>query len=103
VEDLEDTHELFKAFVTANRPVVEIAKVATGEVWYGQQALEAQLIDELGTSDSFIQSQLEGSDILEVRYSLKKTWQEKLGMAAEGTIERTLMKMWQAGTTRQLL
>ena len=102
VEDLESTHDLFKAFVTANRPVVDIARVATGEVWYGQQALDEKLIDALGTSDSYIQSQLEESDILEVRYVPKKSWQEKLGVAAEGALERSFMKIWQIGTVRQL-
>jgi len=102
LEDLESTHDLFKSFVTANRPTVDVAKVATGEVWYGQQALAENLIDELGTSDSYIQSQLDDADILEVRYLLKKSWQEKLGMAAEGALERGLMKVWQMGTVRQL-
>ena len=102
IEDLEGTHDLFKSFVTTNRPVVDIAKVATGEVWYGQQALDEQLIDELGTSDSYIQSQLEDSDILEVRYVPKRSWQEKLGVAAEGALERGLLKIWQTGTLRQL-
>ena len=39
VEELEETHGLFKSFVSANRPALDIAKVATGEVWYGQNAL----------------------------------------------------------------
>ena len=29
-------------------------KVATGEHWFGQQALELQLVDELATSDDII-------------------------------------------------
>lgn len=102
IEDLESTHDLFKSFVRANRPIVDITKVATGEVWYGQQALNEKLIDELGTSDSYIQSQLEDADIIEVRYVPKKSWQEKLGVAAEGALERGLMKIWQMGTLRQL-
>lgn len=102
LEELESTHELFKSFVTMNRPAVDIAKVATGEVWYGQQAIEENLIDALSTSDSYIQAQLDQADILEVRYTLKKTWQEKLGMAAEGALERSFTKIWQAGTVRQL-
>ncbi|MDH3993006.1 MAG: protease SohB, partial [Gammaproteobacteria bacterium] len=46
VEELEETHELFKSFVNTNRPSLDIAKVATGEVWYGQKALGEGLIDE---------------------------------------------------------
>ena len=33
----------------------------------------------------------------EVRYVHKKNWQEKLGMAAEGALERAFLKIWQRG------
>ena len=102
IDDLEDTHALFKAFVQAARPVVDIDTVATGEIWYGQTAIDVELIDELGTSDSYIQGQLDDADILEVRYTPKKNWQEKLGIAAEGVVQRGLMRIWQRGSARQL-
>ena len=102
IDDLEDTHALFKAFVQAARPVVDIDTVATGEIWYGQTAIDVELIDELGTSDSYIQGQLDDADILEVRYTPKKNWQEKLGIAAQGALERSLMRIWQRGSARQL-
>src|SRR5690606_33736916 len=35
LEDIEHTHELFKDFVSEHRSVVDMTKVATGEVWYG--------------------------------------------------------------------
>jgi serine protease SohB len=47
VEELEETHELFKSFVNTNRPSLDIAKVATGEVWYGQKALGEGLIGQV--------------------------------------------------------
>ncbi len=100
VEDLEDTHELFKQFVKDNRDGVDIEKVATGEIWYGQRALEVNLVDQLQTSDDYIQARLKDADILELRYTPKKTWQEKLGVAAEGTVERLLTKLWQQGSQR---
>ncbi len=37
-EDLEETHDLFKDFVSENRPQLDIARVATGEVWYGTRS-----------------------------------------------------------------
>ena len=101
VEDLEDTYGLFKDFIVLNRPVVDIESVATGETWFGQRALERQLIDELTTSDAYLQSCLAEKDVFEVRYVPKKSWQEKLGMAAEATMERTVMRLWQMGTTRK--
>jgi len=97
VEELEETHGLFKSFVSTNRPILDIAKVATGEVWYGQNALQEALIDELQTSDAFIQARLADWDVFEVRFAHKKNWQEKLGMAAEGAVERSFLKIWQRG------
>jgi serine protease SohB len=100
VEELEETHGLFKSFVSANRPSLDIGKVATGEVWYGQNALQEGLIDELQTSDALIQSRLADWDVFEVRFVHKKNWQEKLGLAAEGALERSLLKIWQRGQGR---
>lgn len=97
VEELEETHALFKSFVSANRPALDIAKVATGEVWYGQNALTEGLVDELQTSDAFVQARLPDWDVFEVRFVHKKNWQEKLGLAAEGALERAFLKIWQRG------
>ena len=92
-QDLEDTHQLFKEFVTSHRQQVAIDEVSTGEVWYGQRALDQGLVDELKTSDSYIQESLMGRDVFEVKYVLKRSWQEKLGLAASGAVERALLKI----------
>lgn len=101
-EDLEDTHELFKGFVKDNRSVVNIEQVATGEIWYGQRALDVNLIDDIQTSDDYIQRRLDDADILEVRFVVKKSWQEKLGVAAEVAVNRSLNRLLQLGTTHHL-
>ena len=103
IEELEKTHGLFKDFVRDNRPQLDIDKVATGEVWYGRQAVDEGLVDELQTSDAFIQQRIEDWDVFDVRFVHKKNWQEKLGFAAEGAIERTVMKLWQRGQDRSAL
>ena len=38
-EELEDTHGLFKHFVSRYRPNLDIDRVATGEHWYGSKAV----------------------------------------------------------------
>ena len=76
--DLDDVHVLFKEFVSANRPIVDIDQVSTGEYWFGQRALALQLTDRLSTSDAFLQSHAEHSDLVEVRYRAKRGWQEHL-------------------------
>jgi len=99
-EELEDTHGLFKDFVSSHREQVDIERVATGEVWYGQRALEVGLVDALTTSDGYIQKRLESHDAFEVRYVPQKNWQQKLGMAAEASAERILSRAWELVSQR---
>jgi len=95
IEELEETHTLFKEFVGENRPDLDVAKVSTGEVWYGRKAIDVGLIDALQTSDAFVQDRLAEQDVYEVKFVHKKNWQEKMGMAAEGAMEKAFMKIWQ--------
>ena len=95
IEELEETHVLFKEFVGENRPELDVAKVSTGEVWYGRKAIDVGLIDALQTSDAFVQGRLKDEDVFEVKFVHKKSWQEKMGMAAEGAMETAFLKIWQ--------
>lgn len=95
VEDLEDTHVLFKEFVSEHRPQVDIAQVATGEVWFGRRAKDVNLIDELQTSDEYLLAQVHTADIYEVEFTHKKTLPEKLGLAAQGAVDRLMMVWWE--------
>src|SRR3954447_6188291 len=36
--EIEETHTLFKDFVEVNRPQLDLARVGTGEAWYGSRA-----------------------------------------------------------------
>jgi serine protease SohB len=87
-EDLEDTHVLFKNHVSHFRPSLNIAEVATGDVWYGQDALANKLIDQLGTSDDYLVNACNDADVFEVSYEFKKSLQEKLGFAVQMGIEK---------------
>jgi serine protease SohB len=87
-EDLEETHVLFKNHVSHFRPSLNIAEVATGDVWYGQDALANKLIDQLGTSDDYLVNACNDADVFEVSYEFKKSLQEKLGFAVQMGIEK---------------
>lgn len=87
-EDLEETHVLFKNHVTNFRPSINIEEVATGDTWYGQDALKNNLIDELGTSDDYLVKACEEADVFEVSYEFKKSFQEKLGLAVQVGVEK---------------
>ena len=65
-------------------------------------SVDEGLVDELSTSDAFVQARIADQDVFEVRFVYKKNWQEKLGMAAEGALERAFLKVWdQAARRRQ--
>jgi len=100
-EDIEDVHVLFKEFVSSHRPQLDIEAVATGEIWFGQRALGKSLIDALITSDEYISNACEKSDVFEVKYKIKKTLPEKLGIAAQTALDCTLLKWWDRGTKNQ--
>ena len=77
-EDLQDTHDLFREFVVEHRSRLDIDKVATGEHWFGKQALELKLVDELITSDEFLMRALDNYEIYEIKMEIRKGLQEKL-------------------------
>ena len=94
-EELEDTHALFKEFVQESRPSLDIAKVATGEHWYGQRALTLGLVDELKTSDEYLTDRAKEADVYVVRYVQKHKLMNRLGLAAEGSVDRLAMRWWE--------
>jgi len=67
-EEIEETHRLFRDFVAVNRPQLDVARVATGEAWYGIRALDLQLVDELATSDDYLLAARARADLFGVRY-----------------------------------
>ena len=83
-EELEITHTLFKDFVHAQRPHLDVNKVATGEHWYGQQALTLGLCDELLTSDAWIVEAAKEADLFEVKFEPTRNVSQRLsGMLGE--------------------
>lgn len=82
-QELEATHQLFKQFVSQNRSCVDIDKIATGEHWFGQQAIDLKLVDEISTSDDLILEKMKEKHVVSVKYRLKKSLIKKLGHQAE--------------------
>ena len=90
--ELEETHQLFKQFVQENRPQVEIDQVATGEHWFGSQAIKLNLVDEITTSDDFVLNAIQEKDVIEVKYRQKKKLAQRLGDQVESRIENLAVK-----------
>lgn len=99
-EDLEETHQLFKDYVVAQRPALDIQRVATGEIWLGKRALELQLVDALMTSDEYLLTACERATVLEVKFVVRKKLQDRVMESLESSAERLLSKAWQRASAR---
>lgn len=93
-EELEETHELFKHFVSEYRPSVDIDKVATGEIWFGKQAVDMNLVDGLSTSDQYLMDAADEADIYLVSFEEKKSLQDKLSDMAVSSSDKVLTRWW---------
>jgi ClpP class serine protease len=68
-EDIEQVFNLFKGWVGQNRPQLNIEEVATGETWFGPDALERGLCDEIRTVDDVLLDYVDaGFNVFEVKY-----------------------------------
>lgn len=81
-EELQQTHRLFKHFIEKYRPQLNVEKVATGEHWYGEDAMDLNLVDKLQTSDEYLLSLLTQHDVYLIQTRRKPTLGEKLGLQA---------------------
>jgi len=69
-KDVEDIFALFRDFVAQHRPQLDIDKVATGETWFGEAALERKLCDDIKAVDDVITDYVDqGYDVFEVDYT----------------------------------
>ncbi len=100
VEEIEETHVLFKELIKRNRPSLDVDTVATGEHWYGNQCLEKGLIDDIQTSDDYLYAASKDCDIYEVSYEMKKTMADRLGFAMEGALTKSLTRLMGSLTSR---
>ncbi|KPD02750.1 protease SohB [Moellerella wisconsensis] len=97
IEDLNETHHLFKSFVHDNRPSLDIEAVATGEYWYGTQAKQKGLIDQIGVSDDLIIEQIENREVISVSYTHSKKLVERFTGSISENVDKLLLRWWQRG------
>ncbi|EOC1565441.1 protease SohB [Cronobacter dublinensis] len=96
-EDLNETHQLFKEFVHSMRPSLDIDAVATGEHWYGVQAQEKGLVDQISTSDDLIIARMQERDVVSLRYMQRKRLMDRFTGSAAQSLDRLLLRWWQRG------
>ncbi len=96
LEDLEDTHHLFKDYVSERRPELDIQAVANGDIWFGSRALEVKLVDEIKTSDEYLIEACERADVVAVSFQRKRSLPEKFGLATSAAVESSFWKLLSA-------
>lgn len=99
--EIEETHALFKRFVAEYRPQLDIERVATGEHWFGSQALELKLVDQLQTSDDYLLARTKDADLFSLRFRRRQALAQrlseglvKLGIGLRRSVAETTVTRW---------
>lgn len=90
IEELEITHELFQQHIGQYRPAVDLETVATGEAWYGERAIDLQLVDELVTSDDYMTVSCAERDVLLLNWQVEKKPLDRLMQRAQAALVTTI-------------
>jgi serine protease SohB len=90
-EELEDTHLLFKEFVKAQRPKLDLDKVATGEHWLARRGLDLGLVDQLRTSDEYLVSRAAEANLYRVSFERPRSLRERLGLSPMEAMDPSLL------------
>jgi serine protease SohB len=98
--EIENVHALFKRYVERYRPSLDISGVATGEHWYGPEALERRLVDEIRTSDDYLLDASRTREIYAVNYAERLGLAERLASVVGSSIGRALDRLVDDQTLR---
>jgi Periplasmic serine proteases (ClpP class) len=93
--ELESIHQQFKAFISSHRPRIDLDAVATGEHWLASEARKMHLVDEIRTSDDYLQSLYGKKQVIAVRFKQPKGLGERFGRGVSAGVESGLMRFWQ--------
>ncbi|MFN2332013.1 MAG: protease SohB [Halomonas sp.] len=92
VDELESVHDLFKRHVAERRPGLDIEAVATGETWYGRDAMALGLVDALGTSEAYLMERMNTARVIRLRLEPRRNLADRVGAAVSVGVERALEK-----------
>ena len=92
-QELEQIHALFRDHVQVARPTLDVEKVATGETWFGTDALKMGLVDEIQTSDDLLLSLNNQFELYHVAYKSKKGLSDRIGLGASSLLDNIAEKI----------
>ncbi|TXR53580.1 protease SohB [Reinekea thalattae] len=77
-QDLTAIHARFKSLVKLHRDQLDLEQVSEGDFWLAEDALEHKLVDEIGSSDAYLQRVSESNDVYRVQWLAHKTMEERI-------------------------
>lgn len=96
-QKLEATLELFKKHIKKYRPQVDVEHIATGETWYGEEAKEKSLVDEILTYDDYLTNKMQENKVLLLQYQEPQKNKSKIAsiltQAINGVLDHWVKKM----------
>lgn len=102
-QQLEETHVLFKSFVQKFRPQMNLHEVATGEYWYGEQAITKGLVDEIRTSDDYLMTLADKHQIIKVKFEQHESIGDKLSGIIGKAVKKGALSIVEELETRRFL
>lgn len=96
-KEINETHHLFKEFVHQQRPGLDINSIATGEHWFGIQAKDKGLIDEIATSDEVLIVEMENYQVISLCYAIRKKLIQRFSGGVVESLDRLMLRWWQRG------
>ena len=92
----EDVQEALLAALKNGRNTAAMVEyidaIATGETWYGAQAVENHLIDAIGTSDDYILAHLHSHQLVQLEEHVPERWLDKIKHRFLGKIQARPLK-----------
>ncbi len=92
-EDILRTHELFRSHVQTYRSIKDFDKVTNGSVYYGQEAVSKNLVDELGTSEDLLVKYCQTHHVYELHWQWIESWADRLGWAAGASLSAMVSRV----------
>lgn len=97
LEDLNAIHQRFKSLVSTQREQLDIDAVSEGDFWLAEDAIELNIVDEIKTSDEYLQSLATTKDVYRVTWEPQKSLEQRIKGASSAffeSAEALLKKRW---------
>jgi serine protease SohB len=91
---IEEIHGLFREHVKSFRPQLDLDKTANGDIWYGLDALKLGLIDEVLTSDEWLDKarHQDNRDTFMLSWKPARSWKSRFEDSAAQIAEKAFKR-----------